>query len=73
MMTMITPVAKFVCDRCGISRIITERDGEKVLDVMFYTDALNRKITHKRGQVCERCYEDFIEIAENFFDESNFQ
>lgn len=73
MMTMVSPKFEFVCDRCGTTRLVTEQDKLDIHDVRFCTDIIDVKKAHTQGQVCKKCYEDFIVIAENFFDESNFQ
>lgn len=69
MIEMITPRAKFICDRCGTSELLTEDSAYKIHEVKFIDDCMFK--TYKQGQICKDCYSDFIEIADLFFDDVN--
>lgn len=78
MIVKLTPTYKFVCDRCG-KEVLSDDDGflrvERFL-VKFHaqTSAVRYHITHEsQREVCKDCHKDFIDLAENFFDESNKQ
>ena len=64
MIVQLTPSFKFICDRCGAEEYHITGSHE-----IGFENGM--KIT--RGQVCEKCYKDFVELAENFFDEANKQ
>lgn len=75
MITQLTPSFKFICDRCGKEEFTDEYgEGVKIYDVAF-TDKTNitlRQIKDiTQGQVCGKCYTDFTELANLFFDEVN--
>lgn len=64
-MTEIT--RRYVCDRCGKDVL-----GGQFFDVCFKHGKKNCFATeYERGEVCEECHKDFIELAESFFDELN--
>lgn len=69
MVVKLTPEYKFVCDRCG-HEIYPGEDGllmETTHEAKFFTDV--RQVAS--GSVCHKCFSDFRELAENFFDEVN--
>lgn len=72
MIVKLTPSMKFVCDRCGKEEYPNE-DGyiEAPHEVRFVEDRLDVRNKFKAGQVCQNCFDEFWEIANNFFDEVN--
>lgn len=70
MIVQLTPKYKFVCDRCGREQLPDEKDYVVVYRVAFCHEAMNRD-KKKSGQICKECYDEFWEIAENFFAEEN--
>lgn len=73
MIVKLTPEAKFVCDRCGKEQF-PKADGyfedNSIREVSFVEDRMIRQIK-KAGQVCASCFDEFWELANNFFDEVN--
>jgi hypothetical protein len=73
MIVQLSPKYKFVCDRCG-KEIFPDSEGgfPGVHHVAFLkdTDFLygDKK---KSGDICDECHKEFVEIADNFFDETN--
>lgn len=65
MIEQLTPSYKFTCDRCGKAILADEIEYNEVKFV--YSVFSNAKT----GQVCKDCYNDFKELADNFFDEAN--
>ena len=61
---------KFTCDRCGKEQIVEGEYNRPLHDVSFL-GALLFKRQELKGEVCDDCYKDFLELAENFFDEVN--
>ncbi len=67
MIDQLTPAYRFTCDRCG-----EIQEGSKVSELKYYdAEFCNGLRIIKKGDVCKRCYINFCEIAENFFDEVN--
>ena len=73
MIVKLTPEAKFVCDRCGKEQF-PKTDGYfedgSIREVSFLDNRIFRE-SRKAGQVCASCFDEFLEIANNFFDEVN--
>ncbi|MBO5715238.1 MAG: hypothetical protein J6S23_02450 [Clostridia bacterium] len=73
MIVQLSPKYKFVCDRCG-KEFFPDSEGDvggihrvaflKDTDILFG----DRKVS---GDICEECHKEFVEIAENFFNEVN--
>jgi hypothetical protein len=73
MIVQLTPKWKWICDRCG-KEIYPNEDGwiEKQPFVAFHSDLRNNRTPNAiAGEICKRCYIEFITFAENFFDEVN--
>lgn len=70
MIVRLTPDYKFVCDRCGKEQFPDEEHGVEVYDVSFCHETTLR-IKKKSGQICKECYDEFSELADNFFAEEN--
>lgn len=72
MIVQLSPKYKFVCDRCGKEEFPND-DGYMSVhhEVTFAEDMLMGRRFKKTGQICEGCHNDFIQLAENFFDEVN--
>lgn len=60
--------SEYICDRCG-KTLYSRPNGEMrgIYEVKFL-DSLR---VVKMGDVCESCFNDFIDLASNFFDEVN--
>ena len=60
-----------ICDRCGKEEFLDDvwLDAPKIEFVS--KESVYKCATRKRGEVCADCYKDFLELAENFFDEVN--
>lgn len=72
MIVRLSPKYKFVCDRCGKEKFPNDNGYiEDVKEVFFAEDMMINRPFKKTGQLCEECYNDFIQLAENFFDEVN--
>ena len=73
MIESLTRQYQFTCDRCGKKILFDEPSTEKGVprDIVFYHVVFVGSLNNKAGQVCSECHQDFSEIAENFFDESN--
>lgn len=71
MIVKLTPDYKFVCDRCGKEKYPDE-NHEIVAphEVRFVEDCFIRQKSID-GQVCQNCFDEFWELANNFFDEVN--
>lgn len=68
----VTPERKLICDRCGAEKEIkTFAEENNIHRVWFETANAYEYETIKKGYVCDKCYEDFKELAVNFFDEVN--
>ena len=70
MIVQLTPDYKFVCDRCGREWLPDEEKNVEAYDVAFVHDQRIR-VKNKNGQICKECYDEFWELAENFFAEEN--
>lgn len=70
MIERITPIYKFVCDRCGKQVLVHENERDPQHCISF-TEASIFKTVRKEGQVCDACLKDFLELADNFFNEVN--
>lgn len=74
MVTVLTKQYKVVCDRCGKTEY-TDNTPEKhfeplnmgCCEVIFS----NADIIVAKGDVCNECYDAFLELAHNFFDDVN--
>lgn len=71
MIVQLTPEYKFVCDRCGREQLLDEENCVETYDVSFAHEMMMTRVKSKKGQICKECYEDFWELAENFFAEEN--
>ena len=72
MLTRFNPIYKFVCDRCGKEEIIKDEDSIIPPTVAFVLEACPIVLPKRiKGQVCPACENDFLELANNFFDEVN--
>lgn len=63
---------RFICDRCG-KVIYSLPNGEfrrEIHEVIFF-ERVDCGRNVKSGNVCESCYNDFVDLASNFFDEVN--
>jgi hypothetical protein len=63
---------QFICDRCGrvVDSLPNGKFREMIREVIFFERVdCGRNI--KSGDVCEGCYNDFVDLASNFFDEVN--
>ena len=69
----ITQRFRVVCDRCGKEWQADEKQKSGLLGVSFVKEDISLIYgdAKAKGGVCEECYADFCEIAENFFDEVN--
>ena len=67
MIVQLTASYKFVCDRCGKESFAVEGQRFSQVSTVCFTDGQQ----DKRGDVCDNCLADFLQIAENFFDEVN--
>jgi hypothetical protein len=72
MIVKLSAVYKFVCDRCG-KEMFPDENGciEGVCEVTFTARGQIKDIDIKKGQICEECFAEFCEIANNFFDDVN--
>ena len=73
MRVQLTPRWKFVCDRCG-KELYPSEDGyiSNIHEVAFIEmNPRNRTFNNPSKEVCEDCFNDFLELANNFFDEVN--
>ena len=70
MIVRLTPDYKFVCDRCGREQLLDEGKLVEAYDVAFVHDQMIR-VKKKNGQICKECYDDFSQLADNFFAEEN--
>lgn len=66
MIEQLTPSYRFICDRCG-----KIQDGEKEEITVYPVNFGNGFRSRRNGEICSDCYNDFCELAENFFDEVN--
>ena len=72
MIVQLSPKYKFVCDRCGKEEFPNDNGDFSIpFEVTFSEPHLVGRRLVKAGQVCGACYKDFIQLAENFFDEVN--
>lgn len=73
MIVRLSPKYKFVCDRCGKEIFPDSEDricGTHSVEFLITAGPLiSKKVSS--GDICEECRKEFIEIAENFFDETN--
>lgn len=66
MIERLLPSYRFICDRCG--KICDGEEGEiKAYPVNFWNGSRSRR----EGEICSDCYNDFCDLADNFFDEVN--
>ena len=72
MIVMLSPRFKFVCERCG-KEIFSDNEGRIPMQhqVSFRAHTDYRSHTDRTGEVCDECLKEFLEYAENFFDETN--
>ena len=72
MIVRLSPEYKFVCERCG-KEIFSDENGciEGVCGVSFKEQDYIKDRDIKKGQICEECFAEFCEIANNFFDDVN--
>ena len=70
MIVQLTPEYKFVCDRCGRAQLPDKENCVEAYDVFFAHDMMIRE-KKKGGQICKECFDEFWELAENFFAEEN--
>ena len=70
MIVKLTPDVKFVCDRCGKEEFPDDEMHLHPYEVVF-THGLILKRIHREGQVCKACYDEFLELADNYFNEVN--
>jgi hypothetical protein len=72
MIVELSPKYKFVCERCGKEKF---PDGEHgisgIYEVAFEDRSMLRERDIKKGSICEECFAEFCELANNFFDEVN--
>lgn len=72
MIVKLTPDYKFVCDRCGKEEYPDENGEITALhEVSFVKQRFIQRDKIKEGQVCQNCFDEFWELANNFFDEVN--
>ena len=73
MFERLTPNWLFICDRCGKEMRVDDRGEDSgVYTVEFSCGfSMARNPGTRKGDVCEDCKKDFLEIAANFFDEVN--
>lgn len=69
----LTQKYRVMCDRCGKEWHADEKQKSGLFDISFKEEKIELVYgdTKARGGVCQECYNDFCEIAENFFDEAN--
>ena len=70
MIEQLTPKYKFICDRCGKEEYVKNDIPEREVGFVAADDIFKVPI-RINGQVCYKCFKEFCEIAENFFDEVN--
>jgi hypothetical protein len=76
MKKLLSPRWKFVCDRCG-KEIFPNEDNCINMDEMneiAFLDSTDMRVISKKinqGEICKECYNDFVELANNFFDDVN--
>ena len=68
MLERLTPDYRFTCDRCGK---VQESIGKPYLLESYPVSFHNGILMRIQGDVCKECYEEFLEFANNFFDEVN--
>lgn len=72
---MITPINrqyKITCERCGKTEYADADHDLKPLAMGYKRVSFADEVrTLKKGDVCNECYKEFCELAENFFDEVN--
>lgn len=74
MLVQLTPRYKFVCDRCGKEQFAdADNNIYDTWNAIFMVNDTFVKVFDKKGEICAECKKDFIEIAENFFDEANIE
>lgn len=65
---------KVVCERCGKTEYADDKpeNYNKLLAMGYVEVKFSDTIkTVKQGGVCQECYEEFCELAQNFFDDVN--
>lgn len=70
MIVQLSPSYKFVCDRCGKELFPEHHEIRGIHEIVFTERGISR-IRRTEGEVCEDCYNDFWEVADNFFHEVN--
>ncbi len=74
MVTVLTKQYKVVCDRCGKTEY-TDNTPEKYFEPLNMGSCevkfSNADRIVAKGDVCNECYDAFIELAHNFFDDVN--
>lgn len=70
MIVQLTPKYKFVCDRCGREQLPDEEHCVETYEVSF-VHITRIMVKKKSGCICKECYDEFWELAENFFAEEN--
>ena len=68
MFEKLTPEYRFTCDRCGK---VQETFDDPHFNGAYYISFNGLARVVGAGYVCKRCYIDFLQLAENFFDEAN--
>lgn len=69
MFVKLTPDCKFVCDRCG-KEAYSDESGH-IMEWVHAVKFCTANGEAASGEVCHKCFSDFRELAENFFDEVN--
>lgn len=74
MVTILTKQYKIVCERCGKTEYSDDHPESRLTPLsMGYNEVAFKdpQRTVANGGVCNECYKEFCEIAENFFDDVN--
>ena len=72
MFKRLTQYYEFTCDRCGKKETCSESERSQMgLRPVEFRVVLENRDKVTKGDVCDECYKEFCEIAENFFDEVN--
>ena len=69
MITRLTQRYKVTCDRCGKEEFCDETNPTN-LRLAEFNNTISKIAS---GNVCENCYKDFCEIADNFFNDVNLE
>ena len=71
MIVQLSPRYKFVCERCGKEQFPDKYNEIHGTHEIVFTERGLSRIRRTEGEVCEDCYNDFWEVADNFFHEVN--